>query len=452
MKEIGRSGDPVIGRTKEDSESATNRQLRLTGGTVVEGTPKRSKGSPDHPISRSSGSCDLGHCARRPIPLTSVLARDGMSLHGSTELFQIQLPPAPPARPRSRPKKTLVRRARRDYSQSLRHAFQFAFLALNAYLGGAFYLWVRGIETGRQGAGITRPAGVEGWLPIAGLMNLKYLLVTGRVPKIHPAAMFLLLAFLCISSLFRKAFCSWLCPIGTLSESLWRVGRRLVGRNYVLPRWLDIPLRGLKYLLLGFFLWAITSMSAEAIAGFMRSPYGLVADVKMLNFFRHLGATAAIVLTILGLASLIVQNFWCRYLCPYGALLGLASLFGPTRVRRDSKACIDCSKCAAACPAALPVDRLLSVQSAECTGCLECIAACPARDALWAGPAAVRSKPRLPAWAVAAGIAVLFLGIIAYARVSGHWAGDISAQVYAGVVPHADQASHPMPGDPALGQ
>jgi ferredoxin len=100
----------------------------------------------------------------------------------------------------------------------------------------------------------------------------------------------------------------------------------------------------------------------------------------------------------------------------------------------------------------LPVDKLRSVISAECTGCLECIAACPARDALWAGPASMRSKPRLPAWGLAAGIAVLFLGIIAYAKVTGHWKGDISAQVYADVVPHADHASHPMPGDPALGR
>ena len=372
-----------------------------------------------------------------------------MGTQGSTELFQIQLPAAPAERPRSRPGKKLVRRTGRDYSQALRHTFQFMFLALNAYIGASFYHWVRSIETGRRIAGAARPAGVEGWLPIAGLMNLRYLLVTGHVPGIHPAAMFLILVFLGISFLFRKAFCSWLCPVGTVSEYLWRTGRKLFGRNFALPRWLDIPLRGLKYLLLGFFIWAITSMSADAIAGFMRSPYGLVADVKMLNFFRHLGETAAIVLTILGIASVLVQNFWCRYLCPYGALLGLASVFSPTRVQRDSSACIDCGKCAAACPASLPVDKLLSIKSAECTACLECLAACPARDALWAGPVGLRSKPRLPEWALAAGMALLFLGIIGYAKVTGHWNGDIPAQVYADIVPHADQASHPMPGDAA---
>ena len=49
-------------------------------------------------------------------------------------------------------------------------------------------------------------------------------------------------------------------------------------------------------------------------------------------------------------ASVFVQNFWCRYLCPYGALLGLTSLLSPLRIRREPAACIDCAKCAKACP------------------------------------------------------------------------------------------------------
>jgi ferredoxin len=154
-------------------------------------------------------------------------------------------------------------------------------------LGGLFYLWVHGIESGRRIAGVARPPGVEGWLPIAGLMNLKYLLVSRSVPGVHPAAMFL----------------------------------------------------------------------------------------------------------------------------------------------------------------------LLSVKSAECTGCMECVAVCPAQDALWAGFSGLPgcSKPRLPAWALAAGIALLFFSIIAYAEITGCWNGDIPAQVYTSLVPHADQAPHPMSGDPALG-
>ena len=55
----------------------------------------------------------------------------------------------------------------------------------------------------------------------------------------------------------------------------------------------------------------------------MKSPYGLVADVKMLNFFRDLGTVGAAVILGLVVLSVFVKNAWCRYLCPYGALLGL---------------------------------------------------------------------------------------------------------------------------------
>lgn len=343
-------------------------------------------------------------------------------------------------------RKKLIRRVRPDYSQPVRRGFQLVFFLLNLWIGAAFYYWVRGFEAGTHDRLSTRPAGVEGWLPIAGLMNLKYWLTIGRLPAIHPAAMFLFVTFLAIAFLFRKAFCSWLCPVGTLSEYLWRAGRQILGRNFVLPRWLDLPMRSLKYLLAGFFVWAIANMSALDIEGFMRSPYGVVADVRMLNFFRYLGETAAIVLGLLVIASVLVQNFWCRYLCPYGALLGLASLLSPLRIRREPDACIDCAKCAKACPSALPVDKLITIKSAECTGCLECVAVCPAEGALqMALPVSRRSSkiPQIPAWAMAAGIAALFLGIIGYAKMAGYWDGNVPDYTYRQLVPGASEVEHP---------
>src|SRR5579863_2415588 len=284
--------------------------------------------------------------------------------------------------PEVRAKKPLVRRVGRDRSQHVRRIVQLVFVALNGWLGVQFFIWVRYFERGGQGLYLPRPAGVEGWLPIAGLMNSKFLFSTGHVPVVHPAAMFLFLAFVSMSLLLKKAFCSWLCPVGTLSEYLWILGRRVFGRNLRLPRWIDLPLRGLKYLLLGFFGFFIATMSAEALAEFMETPYGLFADVRMLNFFRDVSLTAALVLGVLMLSSMLVQNFWCRYLCPYGALMGLVSLLSPLKIRRDADACIDCAKCAKACPSGLAVDTLVQIRSAECTACMACIAVCPAENAL----------------------------------------------------------------------
>ena len=92
------------------------------------------------------------------------------------------------------PRKKLIRRRLQDRSQRLRHTVQAAFVMLNIGLGIQFCLWTRYYETAGRTLYVNRPAGVEGWLPIAGMMNTKYLLETHSSPQIHPAAMFLFLA------------------------------------------------------------------------------------------------------------------------------------------------------------------------------------------------------------------------------------------------------------------
>ncbi|MGC2619882.1 MAG: 4Fe-4S binding protein [Acidobacteriaceae bacterium] len=349
-----------------------------------------------------------------------------------------------------RARKKLVRRAAPDRSQKLRRMTQWAFIALNAWIGLQFYVWVRWLEMHGTGGPVGRPAGVDGWLPIAGLMNLKYWVVTGQVPAMHPAAMFLLIAFLLMSVVLKKAFCSWLCPVGTVSENLWKLGRRIFGRNLIVPRWLDVVLRGLKYVLLGFFVFVIATMSAAALAAFMSSPYGMVADVKMLNLFRTLGPVGIVVLTVLVGLSVAIQNFWCRYLCPYGALMGLASLLSPMKIRRDPLACIDCGKCAKACPAHVQVDQLLQVRTVECSGCMACVASCPVEHGLqfalpprrettesrWRGRVL---SPRV----VVVMLACIFFGVVLVARATGHWRTNLPQAIYARLVPRANEVAHP---------
>jgi hypothetical protein len=57
---------------------------------------------------------------------------------------------------------------------------------------------------------------------------------------------------------------------------------------------------------------------------------------------------------------------------------------------------------------------------------------------------------QMPTWAFAAGVAVVFFGLIGFAKVESCWNSDIPHAVYQQLVPHANEASHPMPGDPGL--
>jgi polyferredoxin len=339
--------------------------------------------------------------------------------------------------------KKLIRRVDREYSQSLRLGVQLFLMALNVWIGVQFYLWVRWAESGGRALEVSRPAGVEGWLPIEGLMQLKYFLLTRQLPNLHAAGFFLFVSFLAMSVLFRKSFCSWLCPVGTVSEYLWKLGRATFRRDFQLPRWADITLRSLKYILWSFFAYAVASMSAAAIAEFLGSPYALIVDVRMLNFFRYLGSTTALVVLGIVVASVFIKNFWCRYLCPYGAFAGLAALLSPSRITRNPDTCIDCAKCAKACPSALPVDKLIQIRSAECTGCLECVAVCPAKDALaMSVPAGLRKRHAIPAWSMAAGIAIIFFGLVGYAKFNNHWNTELPKHVYLQLVPSAGQQQH----------
>jgi polyferredoxin len=154
-----------------------------------------------------------------------------------------------------------------------------------------------------------------------------------------------------------------------------------------------------------------------------------------------MSATSAVIVGFLLIGSCLVPNLWCRYLCPYGALMGLVALASPLRIRRVPDACIDCGKCAHACPSRLPVDRLIQVRSAECLGCMECVAACPAEGALFL--AAPPSRRALRPMALAGAIAAVFLCAVGLAMVTGHWESAIPERVYRQLIPMVSSLSHP---------
>jgi polyferredoxin len=274
-----------------------------------------------------------------------------------------------------------------------------------------------------------RPPAVEAFLPIAALMAAKRFFLTGFWDELHPAGLTILLAALATALLARKAFCSWICPVGALSRALEWVGRRtLRRRGYpAVPRRLDLGLAAVKYLLLAFFLWTVLTMPLAGIAEFMRGPYNLAVDAKMLRFFADLSLTGGLVFGTLALLSLGVKHFWCRYLCPYGALLGIASFLSPLSVRRDPETCNDCRACTRACPVEIPVHARLRVLTPECTGCMSCVAACTVPDCLGVTRVGARAWP---AWLVPVVALATMLGFWAVARATGFWETSVTPELF----------------------
>jgi polyferredoxin len=326
----------------------------------------------------------------------------------------------------------------------LRRWVQLVIFVLTLAAGAQFAVYVF------QAGGLTaitvqRPPGVEGFLPIGALMGFKLFLTTGIWDPVHPAAMVILGFAVLISFGLRKSFCGWFCPVGALSEWMWRIGQRWFGRNFRLPVWADYPLRSIKYILLGFFVWVIFKMDRATIEAFIHSPYYQVSDVKMLHFFTRMDALTAGILTFLFAASVFIKNFWCRYLCPYGALMGILAFFGPTRIRRHADNCIHCGKCARQCPYHLPVDQKKKIFSPECSGCMDCVRVCPVPNTLELKTFGLWQT----VWStvsLAVVILGLFFGSIYMARVTGHWQGNVDDDAFRLLLQQVDGPEMTHPG------
>ncbi len=321
------------------------------------------------------------------------------------------------------------------YGHKLRRVTQYGFFITVVIMGIQFYFWYQYYATGGTSWQVSRPPGVEGFLPLSALISLKYWLVTGIFNDIHPSSLVILLGALAMSLIFKKSFCSFICPVGLISEWLWRLSRKMFGRRasapwgWRVPRWIDYSLRSLKYLLLEFFVYAILiEMDVNALRSFIDSPYNKVADVKMLLFFVDISRFALGVIILLAIASLFISNFWCRYLCPYGALLGFLSFLSPVKIRRNIPTCTDCEACTKICPAMIRVHKEETVRSDECTGCLECVAVCPVENTL--NPAMQFSRRKISSRGFALGVLAIFMAFYIGAKLTGHWQNSISSDEY----------------------
>ncbi len=295
-----------------------------------------------------------------------------------------------------------------------------AFGLCTLFIGWRFYLFYKWSLD--QGSYVPRPPSVEGFLPISALLGVKRLLLTGEFDFIHPAGLVIFMAALAIAFFARKGFCGWICPVGFASLIIQDVRARFIGLRS-LPRWIDYPLMSVKYLILAFFLYMIGwHMNVEAITEFLHTPYNLAADAKMLLLFISPSYLTIGVVSFLVLISLAIPYLWCRYLCPYGALLGIFAFFSPFQVHRQEDKCIDCQKCNQACPGGIKISIQQIVRSPECVGCLECLAVCPKEDCLSIeGP----GKTKYSVWLIPFLTILIWVGFWLTGLLTDHWQSKV---------------------------
>lgn len=234
---------------------------------------------------------------------------------------------------------------------------------------------------------ITRPSIVDIYIPISAGVAIRAWIEQGLVDMAHPSAVVMFLTLVVSALLTKRAFCSWVCGIGFLSETLYRrFKHRWKGKT--IPAKADQVLRGFKYL---FLLWLghlIFSIPGDKLIPYLESEKHIMADLAMWHHMTQPGVIGALFIAAMVVLSTIKRYAFCHYVCPYGALMGIVSLASPFKIRRNKALCLrstddkDCRKCQQACPNNIPVQEIETVRAPDCHACHRCAQACPKAGAL----------------------------------------------------------------------
>lgn len=205
-----------------------------------------------------------------------------------------------------------------------------------------------------------------------------------------------------------RYFCGWICPLGTTLDSVSFIFKKKAKKSYKKIRWLKYAI--LIFLLIGavfssqlvwFFdplallarsltltiLPIITVVTSGLLAllfniDFLQDPLikmqGFFSSTFLpteLTFFRMSGWVLLIFLAVV-LAEFVSRRFWCRNVCPLGALLAFFSKFQILR-RKVEVGCTECGDCEKLCKMDAIKEDFRSTDEVECIQCFNCVKACP---------------------------------------------------------------------------
>jgi len=219
-------------------------------------------------------------------------------------------------------------------------------------------------------------ASLHALCPFGGVVTIyQYATVGTFVQKIHESAFILMIIGFVLAFLFGPVFCGWVCPLGTIQEWVAKLGHKFFKRkyNHFIPAKLDSVLRYARYIILAWVVYVTATSGTLIFAEY--DPY-----FALFNFWSTEVAVGGLI--ILGatlILSLFIERPWCKYACPYGAVLGITNLFRVFKIKRAESTCKADGACSIMCPMNIAVDTVQTVRDHQCISCLECTseAICP---------------------------------------------------------------------------
>lgn len=220
-------------------------------------------------------------------------------------------------------------------------------------------------------------ASLHALCPFGGVVTIYQYAVSGTfVQKIHESAFILMIIGFLLALLFGPVFCGWVCPFGTVQEWFAGIGRKIFKKrrfNHFIPAKIDLVLRYTRYLVLAWVIYMTAVTGSLVFADY--DPY-----FALFNFWTSevaVGGLVVLAITLVG--SLFVERPWCKYACPYGAVLGITNLFRIFSLRRVASTCKMDGACDITCPMNINVSSKSIIRDHQCISCLECTseARCP---------------------------------------------------------------------------
>ncbi len=311
----------------------------------------------------------------------------------------------------------------------------FAYFVLAVARLLAFERWARG-----AGPYVSRPEVVGGILPIGHFTSFFAWLRGGGWDVILPAGLVIIIGALVVSFAFKRGFCGFICPVGTVWDACAALGRRVMGRNVRVWRWLDLTGRAFRYLLAAAFMFALLSVPVAEAVAFRELPYMWVADLKIIHLMAEPGWLIAAALA--AVLSFVFGPVWCRYMCPLGGLYSAVGAASPCTVERDAEACIHCHRCTESCHAFAAPERTRRLFAPECDGCMDCIRVCPVDGCL---EARAFSRVRIEPWAWPLLAVGLWLMIFGFASALGQWRSGLPPEAFRSAI-HSGILEQRTPG------
>ncbi|MBN2323651.1 MAG: 4Fe-4S binding protein [Spirochaetes bacterium] len=198
------------------------------------------------------------------------------------------------------------------------------------------------------------------------------------IPKIHESNLWTFAGVALLTLLFGPLFCGWLCPLGSVQEWIGGIGKRIFKKRYnrFIGEKADRMLGYMRYGVLALILYFTTHSISLVFQRY--DPYYALFHFWTGDVFF----TALVVLGFVILLSFFFERPWCRWLCPFGALLGILQLVSPWKIRRNREECTGCGVCKNRCPMRIPLDKKGVVRDTRCNRCLECVTSCRREGAL----------------------------------------------------------------------